>query len=123
DLAATAAAAPARPPTLLAGPPEELPTRLAIGARLANLTIPSAEGPQRPLQLGGAQVRALFPVAPHHDEHALTLSTLSYGRHLHVAAAVDAVAIDGAARLPAMLADALQELAAATGPRSPWGLS
>ncbi len=109
--------APQRPPTLLAGPPEELPTRLAIGARLANLTIPSAEGPQRTLHVGGAQVRALFPVAPHHDEHALTLSTLSYGRHLHVAAAVDAAAIGGAGRLPVMLADAVEELMLATGAR------
>lgn len=115
--AAPAGDAPQRPPTLLAGPPEELPTRLAIGARLANLTIPSAEGPQQTLHVGGAQVRALFPVAPHHDEHALTLSTLSYGRHLHVAAAVDAAAIGGVGRLPVMLADAVEELLLATGAR------
>jgi len=112
-----------RPPTLLAGPPEELPTRLAIGARLANLTIPSADGPRRPLRVGGAQVRALFPVAPHHDEHALTLSTLSYGRHLHVAATVDAAAIGGAGRLPVMLADAVEELLLATGAHASSGLS
>ncbi|MDW5597265.1 WS/DGAT domain-containing protein, partial [Conexibacter stalactiti] len=113
---------PPRPPTLLAGPPEELPTRLAIGARLCNLTIPSARGPERALHVGGANVRALFPVAPLHDEHALTLSTLSYGRHLHVTAAVDAAAIGGAGRLPVMLADAAEELGISTGARGSRGL-
>jgi hypothetical protein len=115
-------ALPPRPPTLLAGPPEELPTRLAIGARLCNLTIPSARGPAQALHVGGANVRALFPVAPLHDEHALTLSTLSYGRHLHVTAAVEAAAIGGAGRLPVMLADAAEELGLATGARGGRGL-
>ncbi len=68
-------------------------------------------------------MRALFPVAPHHDEHALTLSTLSYGRHLHVAAAVDAAAIGGAGRLPVMLADAVEELMLTTGAHSSRGLA
>lgn len=103
------------PSTLLAGPPEELPSRLAMGVRLCNLTIPSAHGPERALHVAGAHVRALFPVTPLPDDHALTLGTLSYGRHLHVTAAADAAAIGGVGRLPVMLADAAEELALSTG--------
>ncbi|ADB51714.1 wax ester/triacylglycerol synthase domain-containing protein [Conexibacter woesei] len=109
-------------PTLLAGPPDELPSRLALAARLCNLTIPSAHGPERALQLAGAHVRALFPVTPAPDDHGLTLSTLAYGRHLHVTAAADAAAIGGVGRLPVMLADAVEELALSTGASPSRGL-
>lgn len=103
------------PPTLLAGPPEELPVRLAMGARLCNLTIPSAQGPELALHVAGARVRALFPLAAAPSDHALTFSTLSYGRHLHVTAAADARAIGGVGRLPVMFADAVEELNLSTG--------
>lgn len=122
--AARGASAPdgAARPTTLAGPREELPARLAIGARLCNLTMPSAHGPERPLHVGGAHVRALFPVMPMPEDHALALSTLTYGRHLHVAAAADPAAIGGAGRLPVMLADAVEELGLSTGARGLRGL-
>jgi WS/DGAT/MGAT family acyltransferase len=109
-------------PTTLAGPREELPARLAIGARLCNLTLASAHGPERPLHVAGAHVRALFPVMPMPDDHALALSTLTYGRHLHVAAVADPGAIGGVGRLPVMLADAVEELGLSTGARAVRGL-
>jgi diacylglycerol O-acyltransferase / wax synthase len=111
-----------RRPATLAGPREELPARLAVGARLCNLTMPSAAGPERPLHVAGAHVRALFPVMPVPDGHALALSTLSYGRHLHVAVAAAPDAIGGAGRLPVMLADAVEELGLSTGARAARGL-
>ena len=116
-----AARGPARA-TILAGPREELPARLAIGARMCNLTVVTALGPERPLHVGGAHVRALFPVMPMPDDHALALGTLTYGRHLHVAAVVDPAAIGGAGRLPVMLADAVEELGLSTGARAVRGL-
>lgn len=110
-----AAGAPAeRTPTLLAGPPEELATRLAIGARLCNLTVLRTRGPRQALQLGGVRVRALHPVTPMPEEHALAVSALAYGRHLHLAATVDPSAVGQVTRLPALLGAALDELDAAT---------
>lgn len=106
-----------RAPTVLAGPPEELATRLALGARVCNLTIPSAQGPTRDRRVGGARVRALYPVAPVLDDHALAFGTLSYGRHLHVGAAADTSAVTAIGRLPVMLVDAVEELGVSTGAR------
>jgi diacylglycerol O-acyltransferase len=104
-------------PTVLAGPPEELAARLAMSSRVANLTIASVRGPERGHFVGGARVRALFPVMPMPDDHALALSTTTYDRHLHVAAIADPRALGGLARLPIMLADAVEELALSTGAR------
>lgn len=106
-----------RPPTVLAGPPEELATRLALGARVCNVTIPSAHGPERGRRIVGARIRALYPVAPVMEDHALALGTLSYARHLHVGAAADTRAIAAIGRLPVMLVDAVEELGVSTGTR------
>jgi diacylglycerol O-acyltransferase / wax synthase len=107
------------PPTLIAGPPEELAARLAIGVRVSNLTIPSAAGPARRLRLDGVRVRALFPLTALPEDHAIALGTLSYDRHLHVAAAADTAVLGAIGRLPIMLADALEELAVSTGAGRP----
>jgi WS/DGAT/MGAT family acyltransferase len=104
--------------TVIAGPPEELASRLALASRVSNVTIPSAAGPPRSLHVGDARVRALFPLAPVPEEHALALATLSYGRHLHVSAAADTAALTGIGRLPVLLADAVEELGVSTGARS-----
>jgi diacylglycerol O-acyltransferase / wax synthase len=103
---------------VLAGPPEELATRLAIGARVSNVTIPSAAAPAGALHLGGTRVRALFPVTPAPDEHALALGTLAYERHVHIGATADAETVRGVQRLPLMLADAVEELAVPNGVRA-----
>lgn len=103
--------------TVLAGPPEELASRLALGARVCNVTIPSARGPARARRIGGVRVRALFAIASVPEEHALALSTLSYDRHLHVTATADANAVAGIGRLPVMLVDSIEELGLSTGAR------
>jgi WS/DGAT/MGAT family acyltransferase len=115
-------AEPRHGPTVLAGPPEELPSRLALGARVCNLTIPSAHGPAQPLHVGGVRVRALFPITAAPDEHGLAVSTLRYDRHVHLGVAADVAAVRGVRRLPVMLADAVEELGVSTGAR-PGGLT
>jgi diacylglycerol O-acyltransferase / wax synthase len=117
-LAAVHAAVEAAP-TLIAGPPEELAVRLAIGSRVSNVTIPIAAGPVHRLRLDGVRVRALFPLTPLPESHALALGTLSYDRHLHVAAAADVAVLPAIRRLPIMLADAVEELGVSTGARRP----
>ncbi len=102
-------------PTVIAGPPEELASRLALAARVSNLTIPSSSGPARALHVDGARVRALFPLTSIPDEHALALATLVYERHLHVGAAADAAVLTTIGRLPVLLADSVQELGVSTG--------
>jgi WS/DGAT/MGAT family acyltransferase len=102
---------------VLAGPPEELASRLALGVRVCNMTIPSAIAPAGSLRLAGRRVRALFPVSPVPDEHALALGTLAYERHVHVSAAADAQAVSAIGRLPIILADALEELGLSSGLR------
>jgi len=110
---------PSRPGggAVLAGPPEELASRLALGMRVCNVTIPSALAPAGFLRLDGRRVRALFPVAPLPDEHALALGTLAYERHVHVCATADAQAVRAIGRLPIILADALEELGLSSGLR------
>ena len=107
---------------VLAGPPEELASRLALGVRVCNVTIPSATAPAGSLTLDGRRVRALFPVTPVPDEHALALGTLAYGRHVHVSATADAATVRAIGRLPIILADALEELGVSSGARGPTAL-
>jgi diacylglycerol O-acyltransferase len=104
-------------PALIAGPPEQLASRLALAARLCNVTIPSTRAPHGALYVGGVRVRALFAASPLPEGHALSLSTIAYDRRLHLAAAADPTALAAIGRLPIMLADAVEELGVSTGVR------
>ena len=87
--------------------------RLAASPRLYNLTVSNVPGPRIPLYAAGARVRSIYPVIPIPEEHALSLGVLSYDDGLHFAAYADPEALPDARRLPVMIEEAVEELAAA----------
>jgi WS/DGAT/MGAT family acyltransferase len=99
--------------------PEPLKRRaakLAASPRLYNLTISNVPGPRIPLYAAGARVRSIYPVIPIPEDHALSLGVLSYDDGLHFAVYADPEALPDAGRLPVMLEEATEELAAAVRP-------
>jgi WS/DGAT/MGAT family acyltransferase len=57
--------------------------RLASKARPCNLIVTNVPGPQIPLYLQGAQMRAAYPVVPLYENLGLTVSLLSYNGGLY----------------------------------------
>jgi diacylglycerol O-acyltransferase len=99
--------------------PEPLKRRaakLAASPRLYNLTISNVPGPRIPLYAAGARVSSIYPVIPIPEDHALSLGVLSYDDGLHFAVYADPEALPDAGRLPVMLEEATEELAAAVRP-------
>jgi WS/DGAT/MGAT family acyltransferase len=90
--------------------------RFAASPRLYNLTVSNVPGPRVPLYAAGARVRAIYPVIPIPDGHALAIGVLSYDRALHFAAYADPVALPGL-RLSGVLSNALTELEVSVGAR------
>jgi len=88
--------------------------RFAASARLYNLTVSNVPGPRVPLYAAGARVRAIYPVIPIPDEHALAIGVLTYGGGIHFAGYADPSALPGL-RLSGVLADALTELEVSVG--------
>jgi WS/DGAT/MGAT family acyltransferase len=97
------------------GPLKTRAARLAASPRLYNLTVSNVPGPPLPLFAAGAQVATAFPVIPLSDGHALSLGVLSYHGEMHFAAYADPATLPEARELPALLCDAVRELAHATG--------
>lgn len=83
--------------------------RFAASPRLYNLTVSNVPGPSVPLYAAGARVRAIYPVIPIPDEHALAIGVLSYDRGAHFAAYADPAVLPGL-RLSGVLPDAVTEL-------------
>lgn len=94
--------------------PEPLKRRVARAAaspRLYNLTVSNVPGPRVPLYAAGAKVRSIYPVIPIPDGHALSIGVLTYEGSVHFAVYADPTAVPRLHRLPAMLDDAVEELA------------
>jgi WS/DGAT/MGAT family acyltransferase len=89
--------------------------RLAASPRLYNLTVSNVPGPRIPLYAAGARVASIYPVIPVPDGHAFSLGVLSYGGGLHFSAYADPGVLGRMTRFPAMLEDAVEEVAVAAG--------
>jgi hypothetical protein len=88
--------------------------QLAASPRLYNLTISNVPGPRVALYAAGARVRAIYPVIPIPDGHALSFGVLTYDGRVHFSAYVDPDALPRAGRLAIMLEDAIEELSSAS---------
>jgi WS/DGAT/MGAT family acyltransferase len=93
--------------------------RLAASPRLYNLSVSNVPGPGFPLYAAGARVRAIHPVIPIPDHHALSVGVLTYDGRAHFSAYADPDALPRLSRLATMLEDAVEELSIATGASRP----
>ena len=97
----------------------EAGARLLNGARLYNLIVTNVPGPDIPLYLLGAHVRAVYPHLPLFENQGLGIALLSYCGQLHVGITADwdhgALLYDVAAELETCFA----ELALLAGLRAP----
>ena len=99
---------------LLPGPLQGTAARMAASPRLYNVTVSNVPGPRVSLYLAGGRVRAILPVIPIPERHALAVGALTYEQRLHLSAYLDPEALPRAGGLPVMLADAFAELDHAT---------
>jgi WS/DGAT/MGAT family acyltransferase len=93
-------------PNLLRGPA----ARLAVSAKLFNLTISNVAGPRLPVFLLGAEMLEAVPVVPLADGHALSVGIFSYRAKLVFGCYADPVALPAVAELPAALAASAAEM-------------
>ena len=103
-----------RSTSLLPSPLKGSLARLAASPRLYNLTVSNVPGPRVPLYAAGARVKAVYPVIPIPDRHALALGVLTYAGGVHFAGYADRDALPGL-RLSGVLSNALAELEVSTG--------
>jgi WS/DGAT/MGAT family acyltransferase len=97
---------------LLPGPVQAQAARLAASPRMYNLTISNVPGPPVPLHVAGAKVRSILPVIPIPERHALSVGAISYDGRLHVSGYLDPERLPRASAMPAMIADAYEEMVA-----------
>ena len=93
-------------PGLLKGPA----ARLAVSAKVFNLTVSNVPGPRVPVYLLGAEMLEAVPVVPLVDGHALSVGMFSYGGRLVFGCYADPVALPAVASLPAALAASVGEI-------------
>jgi WS/DGAT/MGAT family acyltransferase len=99
----------------LPGPFKARVARLAASPRMYNLTVSNVPGPPMTLYVAGARVASIDPVIPLSDGHALAVGALSYAGGMHIAVHADPFALPEAGDLPALFAEALDELLGAHG--------
>lgn len=95
------------------------PTLHALGARLGielsrrsyNVLVTNVPGPQIPLFVAGAQVEAMYPVAPLVKGHALAVACTSYRGKVYYGLTADRDAMPDVVEFTALLAEAVTELA------------
>jgi diacylglycerol O-acyltransferase / wax synthase len=102
----------ARAADALPGPGRRLIARGAARALPFTLVVSNVPGPPVALSLLGRELRAVHPMVPLLDGHALTVGGVSYDGRLHVGVAADAEVVPDAAAIARDLEDAFGALAA-----------